>query len=60
MLDPYFKHMKRLRAGMGWRTACERDEVTSGTEELCGSFMCTGLNQQLHQERLSSFVVAQS
>lgn len=56
-LDPYFTHMKRSKAGM-----CVRrdEEVLSGRLELCGSFVCTGLNLQLHQERLCSFAVAHS
>lgn len=62
------KRHHRLRAGMGLGIACVRDSGTTAPLEqlflwdngtLCGSFMCTGLNVQPHQEKLSPFPVAQ-
>lgn len=53
---------------MGLGIACVRDNGTTAPLEqlflwvngtLCGSFMCTGLNVQPHQEKLSPFAVAQ-
>lgn len=63
MLDPYCTHKKGMMGvGMGLRTPCVGDEeVPSGTVGLCDACMCTGLNQQLYQERfIRSFAVAQS